>query len=180
MAMKCQRCEQNEATMHYTQVVNGEKTEVHLCNQCADKEGYMNFHNNGLSIHQFLTSMFPFDQPMSQKQSIQSHTTLQCDHCGLTYDEFRNKGKFGCNHCYEAFEPYLNPIFKRVHSGNERHVGKIPKRAGGNLHKQREMDKLKHELVQLIEKEAFEDAAQVRDRIKALREEIESEKGGDV
>ncbi|MGM8216216.1 UvrB/UvrC motif-containing protein [Bacillaceae bacterium W0354] len=178
--MRCQKCQENEATVHYTQVINGQKSEVHLCDQCADQEGYMNFTNNGLSIHQFLTSMFPFDQAVSHKQTVQPNSSLKCEHCGLTYQDFRNKGKFGCSHCYEAFESYLDPILKRVHSGNVLHVGKIPKRAGGNLHKQRELEQLKDELQQLIQQEAFEEAAQVRDKIKQLREDIEQEKGGDV
>lgn len=179
MKMLCQRCEQNEASVHYTQVINGQKSEVHLCNSCAEQEGYTNFANNGLSFHQFLTSMFPFDQTVAQKP-IHSSASLQCSHCGLTYQEFRNKGKFGCSHCYEAFELYLNPIFKRVHSGNNRHVGKIPKRAGGKLHMQREIEQLKDRLQQLIQSENFEEAAKVRDEIKRLSEQIERDQGGDV
>lgn len=179
--MKCQRCQQNEATVHYTQVVNGEKTEIHLCEQCAEQEGYMNFSKDNMSIHQLLTSMFPFDQTFNQQQSVntkQHHLT--CDKCGTTYQQFRKRGKFGCSHCYHAFEAYLNPIFRRVHSGNTKHVGKIPKRVGGNLHKQRELEQLQDRLQQLIHDEAFEDAAQVRDEIRKLKEELQRDQDGDA
>ncbi|RPF49956.1 UvrB/UvrC motif-containing protein [Aquisalibacillus elongatus] len=178
--MNCQRCQEREATVHYTQVINGQKTEIHLCEQCAEQEGYMNFSNDNLSIHQLLTSMFPFDQNVNQKQSVQTTHRLTCDRCGTTYQEFRNRGKFGCSHCYLAFESYLNPIFRRVHSGNTKHVGKIPKRIGGNLHKQRELEQLQNNLQQLIHDEAFEEAAQVRDEIRQLKEDLNENKGGDA
>ena len=130
--MECQRCHKNDASVHYTQVINGKKDEVHLCEECAEKEGYMDFSNQHLSMHQFLTSMVPLDSAFNKSQSIKPETTTQCDYCGMTYGEFRRKGKFGCSHCYESFSSYLTPLLKRVHSGNTEHVGKIPKRIGGN------------------------------------------------
>ncbi|GEL78097.1 UvrB/UvrC motif-containing protein [Tenuibacillus multivorans] len=178
--MKCQRCHENEATIHYTQVINSEKTEVHLCEQCAEQEGYMNFNEDHFSIHQMLTNMFPFDQTMNHQQKVQTQESLRCDRCGTTYQEFRQRGKFGCSKCYQAFESYLDPIFKRVHGGNTNHVGKIPKRIGGNLHKQRELDQLQGKLNQLVRDEAFEEAAQVRDQIRKLKEEINQDKGGEA
>ncbi|WP_188208039.1 UvrB/UvrC motif-containing protein [Alkalibacillus aidingensis] len=179
--MKCQKCQENEASVHYTQVVNGQKKETHMCEQCAQQEGYMNFTDDGLSFHQFLTSMFPFDQSFSQQQKVQTNEIVRCDGCGLTYQEFRSKGKFGCSQCYQTFESYITPIFKRVHSGNTEHVGKIPKRIGGTLHKQRELDQLKKQLSELIEKEAFEEAAKVRDQIRTLKRDLDAEQqGGDA
>ena len=31
--MTCQHCEIRPATLHYTKIINGEKTEMHLCEQ---------------------------------------------------------------------------------------------------------------------------------------------------
>ncbi|WP_027964766.1 UvrB/UvrC motif-containing protein [Halalkalibacillus halophilus] len=178
--MMCQKCQEHEAAVHYKQVVNGEKQETHLCEGCAQEEGYMNFSDNGLSIHQFLTSMFPFDQSISQKQQVRRTEDAVCNKCGLSYQAFRRKGKFGCSNCYETFHPYLDPILKRVHSGNTTHVGKIPKKIGGNLHKQRELDQLRKQLEQLVQNENFEEAAPVRDQINKLKQELEEEReGGD-
>lgn len=39
--MLCDNCKQNEATVHMTRVVNGKKTERHLCNVCAAKQPMM-------------------------------------------------------------------------------------------------------------------------------------------
>lgn len=179
--MECQRCHKNDASVHYTQVINGKKDEVHLCEECAEKEGYMDFSNQHLSMHQFLTSMVPLDSAFIKSQSIKPETTTQCDYCGMTYGEFRRKGKFGCSHCYESFSSYLTPLLKRVHSGNTEHVGKIPKRIGGNLHKQREVESLQTKLQEAIQAEAFEEAATIRDQIHQLKQELEEErKGGEA
>ncbi|MEF9971390.1 MAG: hypothetical protein RR731_03655, partial [Oscillospiraceae bacterium] len=37
--MKCEKCG-NEATFHYQSNINGEKTEVHFCTECAKAEGF--------------------------------------------------------------------------------------------------------------------------------------------
>ena len=37
--MKCQSCNENEATVHLTQVVGGNIRKMHYCEACARKEG---------------------------------------------------------------------------------------------------------------------------------------------
>ena len=39
--MLCEICGENEATFHYSEVVNGNKTEHHLCSECAKELGVM-------------------------------------------------------------------------------------------------------------------------------------------
>lgn len=43
--MKCQNCGKNEVTFRYTQVINGVKKEMNLCDNCAKELGLkdMNF-----------------------------------------------------------------------------------------------------------------------------------------
>ena len=36
--MKCQKCQQAEATTHITQTINGYTTQKHLCSKCAQEE----------------------------------------------------------------------------------------------------------------------------------------------
>ena len=38
--MKCQHCNQNEATFYYRSTVNGRTTQTRLCAECAEKLGY--------------------------------------------------------------------------------------------------------------------------------------------
>ncbi len=37
--MQCQNCKQHSATIHLTEISNGQRTETHLCEQCAQKQG---------------------------------------------------------------------------------------------------------------------------------------------
>ena len=37
--MLCQNCGKNEVNFRYTQVINGEKKEIELCDKCAKKLG---------------------------------------------------------------------------------------------------------------------------------------------
>ena len=38
--MKCEKCGNNEATFHYQSIINGEREEYHLCENCAKEEGF--------------------------------------------------------------------------------------------------------------------------------------------
>jgi protein arginine kinase activator len=165
--MNCQECGKKPATLHFTKIVNGEKTEFHICETCAREKGEMiPGTSNGFSIHNLLSGLLNFEP--SSSQAVQTNReNLRCDQCGLTYTQFSKLGRFGCSSCYRHFSDRLDPLFKRVH-GNIVHVGKVPKRSGGAIQCKREIDRLKKELLFTIEREEFEKAAKLRDKIKEL------------
>lgn len=39
--MRCEHCNQNEATTYIKQNINGKVTEMHLCRDCAEKLGVL-------------------------------------------------------------------------------------------------------------------------------------------
>lgn len=169
--MLCQECGKRPATLHFTKIVNGEKTEFHFCESCAREKGELIPGTaNGFSIHNLLSGLLDFDP--HNASAAKSQTALRCEHCGLTYTQFSKIGRFGCSDCYRQFSDRLDPLFKRVH-GNVVHTGKIPKRVGGRLQYKKEIELLKKELQQRIEKEEFEQAAKVRDRIRELERSME-------
>jgi protein arginine kinase activator len=180
--VECQECHERPAALHFSQVVNGNKTEVHVCEQCAKEKGYMSYGEEGYSLHNLLSGLFNFEpSPLADHKSngfVQAHD-LKCSKCGMTYKEFTRVGKFGCAECYQTFSDRLNPIFRRVHSGNTRHDGKVPKRIGSNIHQKRKLEQYRSKLQQLIENEAFEQAANVRDQIKELKKELRKEEEGE-
>ncbi|TCT21046.1 protein arginine kinase activator [Melghiribacillus thermohalophilus] len=181
--MECQECHQRPATVHFTQVINGNKTEVHLCEPCAQEKGYMMDQYGGdFSIGNLLSGLFNFESsPLTSGHSttFTPNSGLKCEKCGMTYDEFKRTGKFGCAHCYQTFDAQIDPILRRVHSGNTRHNGKIPERMGGNLHIQRELERYRGELQDLIQREEFEKAAKIRDKIRSLENELNRKKDGE-
>ncbi|MFD1021174.1 UvrB/UvrC motif-containing protein [Thalassobacillus hwangdonensis] len=183
--MECQECHQRPATVHLKQVTNGKKTEFHVCEQCAKEKGYMSYSEESFTLNDLLTGLFNYDHPSSlgshQAQTKkEQQNQMKCPKCGLTYEQFAHIGKFGCAKCYDTFNERLNPIFKRVHSGNTMHDGKIPERAGGKLHLQKQIEQQKQQLHQLIEQEEFEKAATVRDEIRALERQLNGDGGGDA
>lgn len=169
--MICQECGKRPATLHFTKIVNGEKTEFHICEACARERGEMIPGTpGGFSIHNLLSGLLDFE-PNGGKTA--KPTAPRCEHCGLTYAQFSKLGRFGCSECYKHFEDRLDPLFKRVH-GNTVHTGKVPKRTGGRIQLKREVERLKKELVLCVEQEDFESAARIRDQIKELERSISS------
>ncbi|MBR2568944.1 MAG: UvrB/UvrC motif-containing protein [Paenibacillus sp.] len=174
--MMCQQCGEKPATLHFTKIINGQKTEFHLCESCAREKGdILQGANDGFSIHNLLSGLMNLDQSSgSLHNGLYGFSTskpapekLKCDHCGLSFEQFSKMGRFGCDECYQAFRPRLDPILKRVH-GNVVHVGKIPKRGGVAMNQRRELEDLRKKLQESIELEQFEVAAELRDRIREL------------
>ncbi|MRH44803.1 hypothetical protein GH741_19320 [Aquibacillus halophilus] len=181
--MECQECHERPATLHFTKVINGSKTENHVCEHCAKEKGYVSYGEEAYSLHDLLSGLFNFEPSSLNEQTskdITSQHHLKCLKCGMTYQEFTKVGKFGCASCYDAFSERLNPIFRRVHSGNIVHDGKIPKRIGSNIHQKKQLNEHKEKLQELIQSEEFEQAAQVRDQIKEIEKGIKPNGEGEV
>src|SRR5699024_3700362 len=173
IGMECQSCKERKATLHFTQVINGNKKEVHVCESCAKEKGYANIPEEGYSLHDLIKGFFSVDSPSLEsvkRQPLVFQQDPTCPQCELTVTEFRRAGKFGCARCYETFSPWIDPILQRLHSGNTIHRGKIPKRKAGDLHIKKQIEEYRNHLLELIEEEAFEEAAEVRDKINALKE----------
>jgi len=173
--MECQECKQRTATLHFTQVINGQRSEVNVCGVCAREKGYMTYPEDSYSLHNLLAGLLNFDatQIGNLEGTVKQTADTQCPRCELTFSEFKRVGKFGCAECYQVFSKKLHPIIRRVQSGNTNHHGKIPERRGGDLHTKKKIESYKLQLQQLIESESFEEAAIVRDQIKELKESDE-------
>ncbi len=48
--MLCQKCNKNEANTYYSQIINGKKTEMYLCPQCAKEMSVGNFSFGGFGF----------------------------------------------------------------------------------------------------------------------------------
>lgn len=170
--MFCQECGKRPATLHFTKIVNGDKTEFHICETCAREKGEgIPGTPNSFSIHSLLSGLLDFNSSGTAAQSQISPQSVRCEECGLTYAQFSKIGRFGCSNCYNAFAERLDPLLKRVHSSTT-HSGKIPKRSGGQIQCKREIERLRRELQTYIEQEEFESAATLRDRIRELERKL--------
>ncbi|GKU76748.1 UvrB/UvrC motif-containing protein [Paenibacillus sp. L3-i20] len=171
--MFCQECGKRPATLHFTKIVNGDKTEVHICESCArEKSEGIPGTPNSFSIHNLLSGLLDFNTlPGSALSNSNASQSIRCENCGLTYTQFSKIGRFGCSSCYTTFADRLDPLLKRVHSSTV-HSGKIPKRSGGQIKCKREIEQLRRDLQTYIEQEEFESAAELRDRIRELERQI--------
>lgn len=177
--MLCQECNKKEASLHFTKILNDEKTEVHLCDECAREKGEHIPGSNGFSIHQLLSGLLNIEQAFPNAQNVTIQRDQECGKCRTTYQQFVRTGRFGCTECYETFSVKLDPMLRRVHSGNITHVGKIPKRIGSGIHLNRKIEDSKLLLQQYILKEEFEEAAKLRDEIRSLEKRVQNTRGDD-
>lgn len=170
--MKCQSCGKNNASIHITKIVNGKIEEKHLCDNCAQIGDELDL-DLPFSFQKLFTSLISSMQEDSQEAKEIKDVT--CPQCGLTYNEFLEGGKFGCINCFKAFEDDVNSLLKGIH-GHSEHMGKIPSRVNSKNLDRIEMESLKEELQQSINKEEFERAAVLRDEIRVIEKKLENSK----
>ena len=178
--MLCEHCHEREATVHYTKVINDEKTEYHLCEQCARESGELDFSfgfDGGFSIHNLLAGLMEMGAPGPSAEKREARG-LHCPECGTSFAQFAKSGRLGCAHCYTAFNKRLEPLLRRV-QGISAHGGKIPQRVGGAIKLERRIRSLTKELEAAVEQEEFETAAVLRDQLRELRERLRSEEEGE-
>ena len=166
--MLCQLCKMREATVHYTRIVNQQKVEMYVCEQCA-------WENNDLkiNIHKLFSAIMGIDEPDFVETPF---TPLRCSFCGMTIEEFNKTGLLGCAKCYDVFSDSIQTMLKRIH-GNVKHHGKIPGKISGRIRDAYNLRSLKEELQKCIETEDYERAAQIRDKIKALENSLRQNEG---
>ena len=167
--MNCNVCGANEATIHLTEIVNDQMVEVHLCETCAQEKG------TEFKTHFNMGDLLSGLTDLAKEIVGEEKTFLKCPNCGLTYEEFGRTGRLGCAECYEAFSKLLLPLIRRVQHSTQ-HVGKRPSRLAPAMRTHQELKELQHRLDQLIEGEAFEEAARLRDQIKHLEEKMKKGK----
>lgn len=161
MSPVCQRCKKQPATVHVMDIEAQEKRERHLCDRCATEEGIA-VKPAHVPINEMLASF------VMQQATVQELSQLKCPHCHTTFAEFRNGGLLGCPRDYDVFEKALLPLIERAHEGNSRHSGKSPRRLGTPRRFQSELTRLRRELTEALEREDYESAARIRDRISAI------------
>ncbi len=162
--MLCDLCGKNQATVHLTEIIDDQMSELHLCEECARKKSIQMEQQFGLA--DLLAGLVQFGQPKETAEAI----TLKCPNCGLSYQDFKRIGRLGCSECYSSFKRYLAPLLRKIH-GSAKHVGKAPYKVTAKPRKKLSLAELRQRLQEAIEKEEFEEAARLRDRIRELEKD---------
>lgn len=127
--MRCQQCNEAEATVHLKEVTEGKLKELHLCESCATEKGFhLVVEHNKLTI----ATQFIWMAENLYPETSSKVGAVQCPSCGLRYSQFSRVGRVGCAECYDAFQPQLQKILLRVH-GATKHKGRVPATGPGVL-----------------------------------------------
>jgi protein arginine kinase activator len=160
--MQCEVCQSREATIHLTEISDGVRTEMHLCEQCAQEQG-VGVKSN-IPLNELLSNLLAVG-PKEEETGEPVESSETCPHCGYTLEKFREKAVLGCPYDYEVFEKQLMPLIKKAHNGATAHCGKIPSRMPKDEQKQMEMTRLQRQLDEAVRNEDYELAAKLRDKL---------------
>lgn len=166
--MLCEKCGKNKASIHLTKIVNGSGLEVNLCEDCAKSGEDFNF-QMPFSFEKLIASLIgSIEKEADEKQD----PSKICEKCGSSYRDFKRIGKFGCGSCFETFGEEIDSLLVGIH-GHKTHRGKIPKNADVKIYRAKEIQSLEKELLKAVEREDFEEAVILRDKIKEKRKTLE-------
>lgn len=146
--MRCDRCGKNEATFYYKSNINGKVTQVHLCPQCAEELGYTDsFRSAGMTGGLFGDF---FSRPFGMLEPFFS---------GL-----------GSRMLTEFPEPVDVLGQARESTPAQEDTGDLlPRDEQDALTRQRKRNALQTQLNLAVQEERFEEAAKLRDELKALK-----------
>ena len=167
----CQQCNNHPATTHIKRMAGGMVEEFHLCAACAKASGLLGS-GGGFNLADLFGGLLG-NSVSQQPAAVQSP---RCTACGLSLQEIAQTGRMGCAACYDTFAVQIAPTLQRVHSSVQ-HTGKTPEDGNPALRERRAREstltQLREQIAQAVQEENYEQAATLRDEIRAL------EGGGD-
>lgn len=157
----CEHCKKN-CVIHLTQIINNEVKKVDMCETCPHAKQLQDPMQFGL-MEKLLGIAMQQGVPASSKE-------LVCDHCGYSEAQFHKTGRLGCPGCYDVFVTPKMEILRKIQDA-EVHKGKAPKNQDKRALRL-DVTKLNKELMEAIENEDYERAAQIRDELKGVKEKL--------
>lgn len=150
--------------MFLTQIVNGQVSELALCEACARAKGL--FDPQSLT---FAEKFFPEEfknrvdklvRELTRGEATAPHPAAsnmlsQCPVCGFKLEDYRRTGHLGCPDCYTVFARELDPTADEPEMATPESASVLKA-------------KLQSELQQAVAREDYEQAARLRDQINAL------------
>lgn len=166
--MLCTVCNQNEATVHLTQVAGDKLQKIDICEQCAKEKGVTDA--TGYALAELLLGLSGAKEEAEEEQTP-VRSQLRCPSCGFSQTDFKKTGRLGCPDCYSTFAEPLSGLLKNMHRG-VRHVGKAPRALHETKDQSFRLADLQKQLDQAIADEDFERAALLRDEIKEVKAKL--------
>lgn len=167
---ECTECHRPISVI-YTEIVGNTMTHTGMCAECPI-----------LRLRLFGTPHVEF----SSNKNV-AETGLACANCGTTLDAIRLGSPLGCGECYKVFDDVLLPEMLAAHTIPQRvatnkksipvHIGRTPGEIQ-EISPSLRLLALNEALNEMLKTEDYEQAAWLRDQIKALTEKTESSNEG--
>ena len=156
--MKCENCGNNEVTFVYRSNINGKITEKHLCSRCAAEQGYTRSlaESHERLMRSFLGGDFfgrsMMDGFLLPRMGVHSLGEEIFD------DFFREM-------------PALTAEEPQAPAAAEKKDLLVEEKEQGRFARMRKLNALRLEMKKAVRREDFEEAARLRDEIRALEQE---------
>ena len=170
--MMCEDCGIRPAKFHLMTIINGDRVERNLCPACMAKHQKQIPGIDFSNLAGILNSILENKNAEEQARQAAEFEGTTCEQCGMTYAEFQKCGMLGCANCYQAFKTPLTALLQRVH-GNTQHAGRVPGGVHSGTSIRMNIDRLKQKLQKAIDDEEYEQAARLRDAIRALSAQLD-------
>lgn len=161
--MLCQRCFKKQATVKISQTQNGILKEQLICKSCSKKYG-LNVTISSLpqAFTEIIVNILRHKQE-DQEILKKNPTDSTCPDCGYNWEDFRKTGLLGCEKCYTSFRGRILTLQNQVVKKNE--FISQPYKVKNPRIKKNERAILERALTKAVDREEYEKAAKIRDRI---------------
>jgi len=165
--MLCEKCHTHEAIMHLTHFADGRGGTLHLCLECARKLGLDALNPpEGVAamerLIEHLSRLGEMKKSLAAKPSApeEEPETETCPRCGAPLGRVRESGTAGCPDCLFWL---LRASGRPIHPYFGKHPAGLPPE---DLARLREI-RLRARLERAVAEERYEDAAKLRDLLRA-------------
>lgn len=178
--MLCEKCKKKKATFFYNENINGKIRSFHLCAECTSAmQASGELEDLSTAFSHFRSPFAVFEDgyatgtqlPFRVSQVAEGQAEHQgvCPLCGTTVTDIVATGLMGCAQCYDTFSQELAPAIRAAH-GTASHTGKIPRTHRLLAERRQRLSLLKKQLAEAVSRESFEEAAVLRDEIRAMEQ----------
>jgi protein arginine kinase activator len=126
--MKCEVCKKGTASLYRFMATFGKQ--VPVCVVCfqkstvARKNSFEGAISGGLldELTKALTNFQPTNEYFPERDVPKKSRGAVCSNCGFEFEEYFDKGRFGCVKCYDVFHAQIRSLVYKIH-GCVKHNG---------------------------------------------------------
>jgi protein arginine kinase activator len=122
----CTACQKALATIVIMDLTSGSVTgQQHLCGPCAEQMGLVAAKQAPIKHTTEILEDLLGGLKGKGGRELRGKREVVCPGCGMSPQDFKVRGRFGCPRCYETFRAELLPLLQRVHEAST-HRGRLP------------------------------------------------------